>query len=266
MRLTPDGHRYLAMADQQGPAQFRLRWLIPAVCGRNIRAWVTVTYMSLAVSTVLCGVLVWQHTGSLARAVAAAGLFAGLPMVRFLSTAPVLVDAPGVALALLSAVAMGEGWWPLAVAAALLAGCTRETAPVFAALFAWHPLPLVGMLPVAIRYATSRPGRDVLDAHNRWVLDHPRQASKLYHRGQWTSPKVMLLPWGGCLAALVHPNPWLVGTVVVAYLQVLIATDTVRLYQWAAPVVAAAAVLLPVPLLPVLVLAHWFNPWAGNGV
>jgi hypothetical protein len=47
----------------------------------------------------------------------------------------------------------------------------------------------------------------------------------------------------------------------------LVATDTVRLYQWCAPLVIVYAVAcVPAPWLLLLVLSVVFNPFRGDGV
>jgi hypothetical protein len=59
---------------------------------------------------------------------------------------------------------------------------------------------------------------------------------------------------------------WQLGAVlVVAYGQCLVATDTVRLYQWAAPVMILQ-LALPVAWLPVLLVLHVVNPFRTEGV
>src|SRR6185437_119407 len=72
---------------------------------------------------------------------------------------PVLVDLPAFALALGAAVAWQHGLWWAAIPLVLTAGCVKETSPVFAAVWAWHPVMLVGLIPPAIRHL-QRPGAD----------------------------------------------------------------------------------------------------------
>lgn len=262
MRLTPDGLRYLA---DRPPFPFNLRWLAPKLCGSRRRRWSVVTRGSLVGSTVLVVLLAHLHLGWW-PSVAAGALVAGLPSLRFLWQHTVLVDAPALLLALASAVACGHHWYPVATVLAVVAGLTMERAPVFAALFAWHPLPLVGLAAPLIVALLRRPGPDVLDEANAWVLEHPIQAARKFHPN-WLDPLVMLTPWGVCLAGLIDPSPQVAATVAVGYSQLAVATDSVRLYQWAAPVLAIAAVgVIPVPWLLLAVVAHWCNPLAGNGV
>lgn len=75
----------------------------------------------------------------------------------------------------------------------------------------------------------------------------------------------MLLPWGACLLAILNPSWQLLAVLAFGYAQLLVATDTVRLYQQAAPVVCiAAATALPISVgfAAVSVAAIW-NPWGG---
>jgi hypothetical protein len=176
---------------------------------------------------------------------------------------PVLVDLPAMAVALLAACCMREGWWAAAVLLSVLAGTIKETSPVFAALWAWNPVLLAGLIAPAVRHF-QKEGPDVLDAENRWILDHPIRASIKYHRHL---PRALwVLPWGIGLAALAEPSWPLVAVLTVAYAQCVMATDTVRLYQWAWPVVALAAAdaIPPAWWIPAIVF-HMVNPFASKG-
>lgn len=245
---------------ERGAKPFHLRWLLPRLLGDNPRAWLRTTRTSLYALPLA---LFWL-TGGGWRGVAAGAAVAGLSGIwKFNRTYPVLVDAPALLLSVLSAGCIAHGLWPLAVPLAIAAGCTRETAPVFAALFAWNPLPLIGLVPVAFRWLQHE-GPDVLDEENRWILDHPRLASKKYHAGFPLS--IWVLPWGISLIGLSHFSLQLGLTLGVAYATCLVATDTVRLYMWAAPLMLAAAVnAIPTNWLPVFVALSLANPWMGSG-
>jgi len=188
-----------------------------------------------------------------------------LPGIAFSVRHPVLVDAFGMALAL-GAALMLSVCWPIAIVLALLAGCTRETAPIWAAVYAWNPLLLVGLVPVGVRWL-MRSGPDVLDPKNAWILEHPIKASIEFHAGRWTDPLLMVLPWGGLLAGITAFTVQTLVAVGLGYAQLLVATDAVRLYQWAAPVLALAAVAaVPAWALPIVALTVIFNPWKGPGI
>lgn len=263
-KVTPDGHRYLAMASGQRIARpFHLRWLIPAVCGTSPTKWRAVRYAAV------CGLIpaAWWYGGFGWRGLFVALFVVGLSGVwKFNLTYPVLVDAPAMVLALLSACLFRAGgvWIAAAIAVVLVAGMTKETSPAFAALWAWSPLLLVGLLAPAVRMLW-RSGDDVLDDENRWILEHPFKASRKYHKDVPTWAWV--LPWGAGVVSLANGSPQLAVTLAVAYAQCAIATDTVRLYQWAFPVVAvAAAGAVPLEWLPVLAAVHLVNPFATEGV
>jgi hypothetical protein len=254
--LTPDGVRYLAAAQARPARPFALRWILPALLGDRVIWWLWVTRGSL----VAVGVLTAIYTRNPWMA-----SVAFLPGLAFSWRYPVLVDATGMALALAAAV-LFPICWPAAIALALLAGCVRETAPGWAALYAWHPALLVGLVPAAVR-ALFRPGPDVLDAENAWILAHPVLASKKYHRGQWLDWSLMLAPWAGMLAGLAALDLRLGAALAAGYAQLLVATDSVRLYQWAAPALALACVhVLPGWALPFVALSVLYNPWKGSGV
>lgn len=254
--LTPDGVRYFAAAQQRVARPFHLRWLLPRLCGQHFNRWQLVS----RVAVVAVGVLTAVYAGSPWMVCAAF-----LPGIAFSWKYPVLVDAAGMALALAAAVVFPI-CWPVAVAIVLIAGCVRETSPVWASLYVWNPIMLVGLAPVAIRWL-QRAGGDVLDDENAWILRHPLKASRKYHAGLWLDWSVMVAPWGGLVAGLAGFDLRLGAALAVGYGQTLMATDTVRLYQWAAPVMALACTeALPIWALPFVAVAVIFNPWKGSGV
>jgi hypothetical protein len=233
---------------------------LPKLLGPNYDRWRYAT--NIALWSMLPLVYVYADGGW--RGLGAAVMVLGLCGVwHFNRKFPVLVDATAITFALASAVSFQHGLWPLGVACALVGGCVRETSPIFAALYAWNPLALLGLAAPVVRHL-QREGPDVLDAENRWVLDHPVKASRKYHAG---IPRVVwVLPWGAALIALANLSPQLALTVGVAYAQCAIATDTVRLYMWAFPVVLASAVdAIPLRWLPLIVVLHLANPFATEG-
>lgn len=262
MDLSPDGHRYIAATHQRVARPFHYRWLIPLLM-RNAKptTWQWLTRLSLL------GLLpaTFWYVGAGWHGLAAAACVCGLSGVwKINHRLPILVDAPAMLVALLTACLLQNGFWPLALPLILIGAATRETTPIFAALFAWNPLPLLGLAVVGARHLQAE-GPDVLDTEARWILDHPRLASKKYHAGMTFATWV--LPWGAGLLALGHISPQLALTLAVAYAQCAIATDTIRLYQWSFPVVLAAAVSgVPTNWLPLLVILHLANPFAGGGV
>jgi hypothetical protein len=264
-RLTPDGVRYLAMgAGYAQPMPFHLRTLLPLVCGTNRGFWIAANFLGIAGSAILIVALAVLQGAATAQGVLAAALFLSLPWVRFCSRAPVLVDMPALALALFSAVLFLSGYVALSVFAAGIAGLSSEKAPVWAALFAWHPVLLIGLIAPALMRLTSKPREvDPAEPHAE-TLTNPVRSAMRYHHGQWLDPRIMLLPWGACLLAVANPSAQLAAVVAVAYAQLLVATDSVRLYQQAAPIVcisAATALPFTLPIVAVIAAAHLSHPW-----
>lgn len=262
--LTPDGARYLSLA--QGtpmPYPFSMRAGWPRLCGLNPRAWrlsAALSVLAMAAGTA------WLVGGW--KGVAAGAMVAALPMNKLNLRYPVLVDAPALACAVLAAACFAQGWILPALVLVCVAACIKETAPIFAALYAWSPVLLVGMAIPLLLVLTREDGPDVpgMDPLGREVLQHPLRVGLRLHADQWRNPVVMALPWGSALLGLCRAD-WQVGTcLAVAYAQLCIATDSVRLYQWAAPVLCGAAVrAVPEAALPLLVAGVWWNPWAGEG-
>lgn len=266
LTVSPDGARYVALARGERLSRpFHFRWLIPTLCGESPKRWQVMQRASLLgmlPAAVWFGGIGWQGLFVAAFVVGCAGVW------RFGWTWPVLVDAPAMLLALLAAASLRQSHaYPLivlSVLCALLAGATKETSPVFAALWCWSPIPLIGLLAPAVRMLWKQ-GSDVLDDENRWILDHPFKASRKYHAG--FPPAAWVLPWGVGVVALAHVSWPLALTLAAAYAQCAIATDTVRLYQWAWPVVALGVVgVVPVVWLLPLAVVHAVNPFAGDGL
>ncbi len=259
--LTPDGARYLAA---QPPAPFHVRALLPALCGHQARRWQVAAWAGVAAT--LAGTMILAGAGW--QGAAAAALVAGLPMVRFNLAHPVLVDSAALGLATLAAAAWHAGGHPAAIVLVILAGAAKEAAPLFAAVFAWSPVLLVGLIAPAVIASLRTPGSDVLDEHNAWILAHPVKAARQYHAGYLAGANpILVAPWGACVVALAAPSWQLAAALVLGYAQLVTATDTVRLYQWAAPVVAIAATgAVPAAWWPVLIVATVFNPLRGDGL
>lgn len=266
--LTPDGHRYLNMGNGLAaePVPFALRPLLPFICRDSQWRWIAAMVMGITCSVVLTGFLALQHGATEIQALVAMALLAGLPSLRFSFFAPVLVDMPAMALSLGAAVL-----WPIepiwAFGIASLAGLVSEKAPIWAAVFALQPWLLLGLwAPLCswLFFGGTRPRADDPLAD---TINHPIRSSLRFHSGQWRDLRLMILPWGACLVVMADLTPWLLIALAVGYAQILVATDTVRLYQQAAPVVCIlAAIMIPAHLALPAVLFHWFNPWAGDGL
>lgn len=252
--LSPDGRAYLRAAmGQPVPRPYSRRWLLPFLLGPHPARWALATYASLALTPFAA----WAYFAAMgldgARLVFAVALLCALPGVwRCSLRFPVLIDAPSFALSLLLATnarhcMAGQASWLVLVPFLLAGGAMRETIPVFAALWAWSPLPLVGLLAVGWWRKAAPP-----DAP--W-LEHPiREALKL-RRDIGLDGTLYLRPFGAALAGLVHPTAQTIATVAVAHLQLAAAQDTIRLTVWCAPVlVLHAAQVVPLELAPLAVL------------
>jgi len=248
------------------PRPFHLRWLLPKLLGDNVAAWRVVW---LASWPVLAGsMLAWRLVAGDAWQVAAAStaLLVALPGILGPSVSiPVQVDLPATALTVagLAMFTAGGPWMAAAVATFAVAACISEKAPVVAALTLWSLWPLVALLPVAIAYRLRPTGPDPLGAKFQDIADHPIRTALEAHAGRWRDGWLMVAPWGVTLAALIAPSWPLVAVLVVAYAQLLVATDTVRLVQHVAgpAMAAAAAQVIPVEWLLLAVVVHvaWFR-------
>ncbi len=245
--LSPDGFFYLCAAKgEKVPRPFAYRWLLPAVLGDRPWRWVLCTALSLAA----LGPLAWGFFGTFgldgpARLFAVALLLLLQGVTRTSLRYPVLTDAPGFALTLAAAWAARAGAWWAAGLLSLLAGATRESSPLFAALWAWHPLPLVGLAVVGW-------WRPRAEANRPW-LENPVREALLLRRRLGLDGTLYVRPWGAAILGLALPSWQLGATLAAGYLQLLTAQDSIRLYQWAAPVlVVHAAHVLPLNTWPAL--------------
>lgn len=268
----PDASRYwLAAQGRRVARPFNLRWLLPALCGDDLDVWRFVWLLSWPVLAV--GTAWWAlGTGTTWQvALATAALLVALPGVWGPpSVRPVGVDLPGMALAIVSAGCFVHDQPVIGVVIALWAASVKETMPIWIALWAWSPWPLLALVAPLVAGIVRRPEIDDVTAQPllRHVHDHPIRSSMEHHAGQWRSAWFMVAPWGVGLAALLAPTPQLLVTVGLAYGQLVVATDTVRLYQAAAgPVVClVAASVVPPQWLLLAVVCHavfWRQPVVG---
>jgi hypothetical protein len=269
-RAGPDSARYLLAGSGHKVARpFNLRWLLPAMFGADIKLWRAVWWLSWPVAAAglvwwgLAANLAWQQAAAMPVLVLALAGVWGPHVVR-----PVGVDLPAMTLSILAVAAITQGgpWTVLAVVLIVLAGATKESAPVWAALWAWHPLLLVGLVAPAIIAVFNRPALDEVTATPilRHVHDHPVRSAWEHHRHKLRDPR-MVTQWGGCLAALYAAPVQVWAVLAAAYAQLVVATDTYRLIHTAAgPALAFYAVqAVPVPWLGLLCAASavwWLNP------
>jgi hypothetical protein len=267
-RLGPDAHRYLqAAAGEPVTRPFHLRWALPKLCGTDLRSW----WIVYCGSWVLAGfgMAWWAAVSDLgpAQILLAVGLLLGLPGILGPSVSiPVQVDLPATALTVLAVPAVLSDE-PLAVLCGLLlvliGANVRETVPIVTALLAWSWLPLVGLVVPVIVWAVRRPATSSGIPEWDRITAHPIATSLEYHAGRWRDARLMVLPWGVCLVGLYGADWQLALIIGIAYLQLLVATDTVRLYQHTAgPALAlAAAAIIPTPWVPLALAGHLFWIW-----
>lgn len=268
LRVGPDGARYLALAqDQPVPRPFHLRWVLPFFCSTDPRKWWFVWFASWPIAS--AGMFAWrmvegdgwQHAAAATAALLALPGILGPSVVK-----PVGVDLPATALSLVAA-AMAATGQPHMILAAVLLMCwvagIKETSPIFAALWARCPWLLLALIPVAVRALFTKPGPDPLGEQFQRIADHPFRTALEHRQGRWRDAWLMVAPWGIGVLALVDPSPQVLIVLAVAYAQLLIATDTVRLLHHAAGPVVCAAAVVHVPsewlLLAVVVHLVWWR-------
>ncbi len=207
-----DGNRYTSGKAQ--PPPFHRRW-----CGWPVRALQAATLVSL----VALGVLM----GSPTKAV----MLLTLPGAWFIATHPTTTDAPCMLLAWCAALLFPAHPY-VALLLSMLAGFIHERGPVFAALYAWHPLLLLGLVAVGWWRTPAGRDKDGLVGHSTW------QAIKAHRPYQdMLDPVIVAL---GLRAALAWPiyaggstRAW--AALVMAFGSRIIGSDTCRFLFWAAP-------------------------------
>lgn len=268
IRLGPDSSRYILAGRGVAVARpFNLRWLLPTVCGNSAKRWWLAWGLSWPIAAAgmvwwsfELNLTVWQGLTAAVLVLSLAGVWA--PHV----CRPVSVDLPAMAVSIVAVAALEAGWWPLAVALVLVAASIKETSPVFAALWAWNPILLAGLLvPVVVSF-WRRPALDEVTAQPvlKRVHDHPVRSAWEHHAGKWRDPR-MVVQWGPCLAALYRPTWQVAAVLAAAYAQLAVATDIYRLVHTAAgPLLAIVAVQqIPTPWLGVaaaVAAAYWLRP------
>ncbi len=225
----PDGLRYTSGRPQPHP--FHRRW-----CGWPKRMLVGVSLASLVALGAMMGD--WRR----------AALLITLPGAWLIATRPTTVDAPTMALAYGASMLFPAHPW-LAVLMSCVGGFLHERTPVFAALYAWHPLLLVGLVCSGWWRTPAPPDADprvglgaikALFAHRK---DH-----------DWLGIEQNLYAMRAVplLAAAYGTSPAAWTSLAVTWASRLIGTDLARYALWAAP-----AMLRDMPDVPSwMVLAH----------
>jgi len=212
-----DGKRYTSRRRQ--PRPFHRRF-----CGWHPTALKWVSWVSLFGVAVSLGE--WWKTL----------LFITIPGVWFCVTRPETVDGPSMGLAWLSAWLLPTH--PVAACfAAVLSGFVHERGPVFAALYAWHPLPLLGLLGVMWwRTPAPRDGDPYVGMKGLWptMLAQKRMQDFMDWKG-WLFPTKAIVPLG--VLAHVPLEGW--APLGVATATRIMGTDNSRFVMWGVPAVLA---------------------------
>lgn len=262
--MGPDAARYWhAGGGGSVPRPFHVRWLLPSICGQDERRWWIVCAGGWLLTAV--GMFAWvAQVADWRVAVAASVLLLGLPgILGPNAVTPVGVDIVATGLVVCGVAAVhADVWW---VAAALfgVAASVKESSPVWASLWLWSWVPLLALaVPMVVASIVSA-GPDPTGPKGQWIADHPIKSALMFHRGRWRDGWLLVAPWGATLAALVAPSWPLVVALAVAHLQLLVATDTVRIVAHAAgPVMAlTAAQTIPAEWLLLACVLHvwWFR-------
>jgi len=217
-----DGDRYTSCVQQPKPFHRRFHYWSPntlAVCTIIAVVFITATFRT------------WQT----------AVMFVTLPGVVFCIGCPTTVDMPAMALAWSSSLLL-PAHPVIAVALSLASGVIHERGPVFAAVYALSPWPLLGLLAVQWWAKPAKVSR-ILNASDLFV-GHSFWNSIRAHRGRTDllGPDGLVFALRAVPAAAVwygsSPAGWL--ALALAFASRLMATDTGRCLLWAAPPLLSA--------------------------
>jgi len=172
-----------------------------------------------------------------------------------------LIDGTAISFGLMSAICFNNNWLVPAFGFLILASLTKETMPVFIALWSMSFIPLIGFIVPLIVYFINPPiENDVIGGESEKYLKNPfnfkRFHSHLLH-------PVYFLSWGVLLAGLFYTGQywqWVLAGVLIGYAQLFVATDRARLFQYSFPLVLIA-VCNVIELNVFWVLINLYNPY-----
>lgn len=250
--MAPDTWRYHQMAQGEGaPRPYHYRWLLPRLLGTDRKRW---SYTSQAAVVAMVPAMRWL-TGKWSPGLFVFTLHGVWGNVRL---HPGITDPVAMLAAIVAAGAVLHRRWGVAVTASLVAGASKESAPLFAAVYASHPLPLVGLLSPAVM-ATIPAGPDIDgDDFSHQCVTEPAKAVWKVREDTAQDWRLYVAPWGGLLAGVIGDRRT-VAALVLAYGQLLLAVDTNRLTAWAWPVLADNAT--DRDWWPLALAGSYFNPW-----
>ena len=219
-----DGARYTSRKPQPPPFHRRFHW------------WPTLLLQAITLaSLVALGALMGSPQKTL--------LLLALPGAWFVATHPTTTDAPCMLLAWAASTLLHAAHPVYSVALSLAAGAIHERGPVFAAVYAWHPLPLLGLL--AVQW-WARPAKRDADALVGWpttwkaIQAHRPYQDLLDGKLPLYGLRVVLpaaVWWGASRQA------W--AALGLAMASRVLGTDTCRFLFWAAPPLVVGLPALP---------------------
>jgi len=222
-----DGNRYTSMRPQPYPFHRRFCWWPKRL---------------LQTTSLVCLIGLGVAMGSWKGAV----LLLTLPGSWFIATHPTTVDAPAMLLAWCASLLMPTHPY-IAVVLSCISGVVHERGPVFAAIYAWHPLLLIGLVGVGWWRRAAKPDNDMLVGRG---FMHSLKASRPYNDfldGHTTLVGlrgiIPLAAWFG-----VPLSAW--AALGVAFASRAVGTDFGRFVLWGAP-----AVIANLPDVPVWMIA-----------
>lgn len=259
--MSPDGGFYLQLGRGEAvPVPYCLRPVMPMICRDNMTAWEWTSKSAFAMSGGALFMLCEQYCLTLTESFAVCTAF----MVTrgfglYSSRLPVLTDAHGMALALISAVLIMTGNTSAGLCIAFAGALVNEKVPIYAALYSWSLWPLVGLFVVVLTLLVIE--QDENDQGIDW-LDRPFETSMTYLKYKWASDQqwsYFIAPFGIGLLAL-FTKSWQVWACFIASLLPLVRSmDYARVTMWALPVLLIYTVAFtPSVLLPLVPLTQLF--------
>lgn len=270
INLSYDGIRYYAMGSGENTCNpFYLRWLLPFLCKNSDFRWNLAseisTFLLIPLTFLLLLVLGCSFVSSICGALSVLGLSG---VFWFNRRIPALVDSTAMCFCLVSLIFFyyDESFLFLSIIFSILAGCTKESSPLYIYLITFNPFLLLGFLSPVLMKLFKKEGKDQCEGLAKMAACKPFHTCIPLRNNNWHNFRLMVLPWGGLLAALFFPSVSLVLTLLLAYLLLWIVTDTIRVYQWAwICMVISCFTNLPEHFCILVSMLTIFNPFKGDG-
>jgi len=259
--MSPDGGYYLQLGRGEAvPVPYSLRPIVPMICRENMAMWEWSSRLCLAMSGWALFMLCEQYCLTITQSFA---VWTAFMVTRgfglYSSRLPVLTDAHGMSLALITALLIMTGHTAAGISIAFIGALVNEKVPIYAALYSWSLWPLMGLLLVAMALLIFEQDED--DQGIDW-LDRPFETSVNFLKWKWASKEQLayfVAPFGIGLLAL-FTKSWQVWACFIASLLPLMRSmDYARVTMWALPVLLIYTVAFtPSVLLPLVPLTQLF--------